>query len=544
MATAVLLDTVSIQRYIFGSNKLKENIGASRLIQWIFVDPLREGIQKIFPEIPENLCKDIFKDWEEEVPRYTVLKPKTPSQVETPFEVGYIGGGNALLFFQDPGKAKAFVTQWTQRLLVEAPGIITAVSIKDMDDTDLWNKKNKQSLFDGLSENKCKFIPQTIIPRHGVTALCQRSGYSQEVLYSNPEPTGPRYVSCVTGSKLAAAEEANTQLRENFKAILGNSFVFTDELDRLGQSKGEDSHIAIVHIDGNDMGQRFMGAVSLQETRSLSKQIREITKTAFTNLLSTIIAQEKAVAEALGLKDNSFPQNSNGKRVLPLRPIIIGGDDVTFVAEGRLGLYFAELFLKEFEKHSVTIAPPLSTCAGVTLDPHLSACAGVAITKTKYPFYRGYVLAEQLCGTAKKRRREENSSGSWIDFHVAYGGFSGDIEEIRQKHYTAPQGKLCLRPYKIGDSGEYVFNALVHNKKQLMSRLSPKIKEMRQVLYESESRTQEFLAALKTRGTPIDKIFEDLQDYRQNLWKDKKTPFFDMIEILDFYPDLEAPREG
>ena len=532
MCTAVLLDTVSIQRYIFGSNKLKENIGASRLIQWICVDPLRKTLQKIFPEIPENLCKDIFKDWEKEVPLYSILKP------ETPFEVGYIGGGNALLFFQDPGEAKAFVTQWTQRLLVEAPGIITAVSIKDMDDTDFWNEKNKQSLFDGLSKNKCKFIPQTIIPRHGVTALCQRSGYSQEVLYSNPEPTEPRYVSCVTASKLAAAKEANTQLAEDFRKILKDDFVFTDELDRLGQSKGEDSHIAIVHIDGNDMGQRFMGTVSLQETRSLSKQIREITKATFTSLLKTIVAQETALAASLGLKDNSFPQNGNGKRVLPLRPIIIGGDDVTFVAEGRLGLYFAELFLKEFEEQSGTIAPPLS------------ACAGVAITKTKYPFYRGYVLAEQLCGTAKKRRREENrpedakenSSGSWIDFHVAYGGFSGDIEEIRQRHYTAPQGKLCLRPYKINDSGEYGFNALVQNKKQLMSNLSPKIKEMRQVLYESESRTQEFLATLKTRGTPIDVIFEDLQDYRQNLWKDKKTPFFDMIEILDFYPDLEESK--
>ena len=106
MATAVLLDTVSIQRYIFGSNKLKENIGASRLIQWIFVDPLRKTIQEIFPGTP----KDIFEDWEQEVPRYTVLKPKTPSQVETPFEVGYIGGGNALLFFQDQKKAKDFVT--------------------------------------------------------------------------------------------------------------------------------------------------------------------------------------------------------------------------------------------------------------------------------------------------------------------------------------------------------------------------------------------------------------------------------------------------
>ena len=30
---AVLLDTVSIQRYVFSSSKLKENIGASHLVK-------------------------------------------------------------------------------------------------------------------------------------------------------------------------------------------------------------------------------------------------------------------------------------------------------------------------------------------------------------------------------------------------------------------------------------------------------------------------------------------------------------------------------
>jgi predicted DNA-binding ribbon-helix-helix protein len=44
----VLLDTVSIQRYIFSTNNLKENIGASRIVEDIYDSHLRRGNQSSF----------------------------------------------------------------------------------------------------------------------------------------------------------------------------------------------------------------------------------------------------------------------------------------------------------------------------------------------------------------------------------------------------------------------------------------------------------------------------------------------------------------
>ena len=89
MIWAVLIDIVSIQRYVFGSNKLKENLGASYLIQKIYEEPLEEVIKSIISSINNY----DFKHWENNPDEILIKK-------DAEFEVGYIGGGNALLLLK------------------------------------------------------------------------------------------------------------------------------------------------------------------------------------------------------------------------------------------------------------------------------------------------------------------------------------------------------------------------------------------------------------------------------------------------------------
>ena len=50
--TAVLVDTVSIQQYIFSSNRLKENLGASHIIEnELFGIVLKNAITKVNGDI-------------------------------------------------------------------------------------------------------------------------------------------------------------------------------------------------------------------------------------------------------------------------------------------------------------------------------------------------------------------------------------------------------------------------------------------------------------------------------------------------------------
>ena len=90
MNTAILFDTMSIQQYVFGSNKLKDNLGASYIVEHIY---------------------DYFRD-------------------NPDIEVGYIGGGNALIFTATETKAKEIVKDYTTDLLHSYPSVSLAVAIK------------------------------------------------------------------------------------------------------------------------------------------------------------------------------------------------------------------------------------------------------------------------------------------------------------------------------------------------------------------------------------------------------------------------------
>jgi len=176
---SVLLDTVSIQKYIFQSNKLKENLGASFLVESIFQQKaitkekwqfdLKTVINEIF--FPQEFTH--LDDWK--------TNPEKILIDEKPVEIAYIGGGNALIFFQSKDKAKAFIETWTRNLLIYAPGIQTAVALVEFDRNDNKFCSERKRLAEMLTKNQQNFIPQTIIPQHGITAECRRSGYSMDV---------------------------------------------------------------------------------------------------------------------------------------------------------------------------------------------------------------------------------------------------------------------------------------------------------------------------------------------------------------------------
>ena len=121
------------------------------------------------------------------------------------------------------------------------------------------------------------------------------------------------------------------------------------------------------------------------------------------------------------------------KWILPIRPLLHGGDDVTFVCEGRLGIYLAEAFLKYF-----------------TSDPAImdAACAGVAIVKTKFPFYKAYTLADQLCAEAKIKSR--GTTSSYLSYFYSATTFSGTLSQIRERTHQTFHGKeLYFGPYAV-----------------------------------------------------------------------------------------------
>jgi len=513
---AVLLDTSSIQKYIFGGRKLKENIGASHIVKGIFDEPLRESLRSIFPGYTCPL-----ETWETEPSRILTEDPHVP------VEVGYIGGGNALLFFKDSKEAENFIYFWTQSLLVDFPGIVPAAALeKAFDLSDNGFQNSLKELFELMESNKREVPLRTSLARFGITSECRYSGLAQEAWQDTPDPSDAGYVSAMTKTKLNYVEEANSWLEETLLTEkTRGSYCLTDELDSLGQTKNEENYIAIVHTDGDGIGTLFRELKTLNEVRRISTGLKKATIDSFRKLIDVTIAHFDKIKESLGHSDSTYPK-SNNKFILPLRPIIIGGDDVAFVCHGKLGIYYANLFLEAFL---------LKT--GEILGESLSACAGITVTKTHYPFYRSYELSEELCRSSKKTRRA-NGGGSWLDFHIAYGGFTGDLSEIRERHYSAPQGHLCMRPYKIGVAGPRSFQSLLECA-SLLRLPKSKVQELRKVIGLGPEQSQAFLSNLKIRAQNLPPYPGG--DYHERLWVDGKTPYFDMVELMEFYPDFALP---
>ncbi len=498
--TSVLLDSTGIQQYVFGSSELKENLGASYLVENIFEDILENSLDKL-------QIKNVgMNEWCKNPQSINISKP------EIEMEIGYIGGGNALLCFKERSRATAFIREWTKQLLIESPGLRTSIAIEEFEtETDNFSDRIK-SLHRKLNENKFTFQPQVILPRHGITAECSHTGLSAETIH--PEDDRLILISSVAVSKRAVKDKANEKLKEKFKDIIGDKYRFPELLDDLGQRKDESNYISVIHIDGNRIGERFNDCKNLIESRNLSHCVKNATESAMRELLKNITNKYEKYKENLNLENNN----------LPIRPIIFGGDDVTFVADGRLGVYFAEIFIKEFIKQKVSDGKPLS------------ACAGIAITKSKYPFYRGYELAEQLCREAKKKAGEEKGS-SWLDFHIAQGGFSGTIQEIREKNYTVSEGNLCLRPYRVaGDRDDYRnLNNCINGMNILKEWPKSKLMELREILAQGKIASKQFIQEMKFRAKELPDI-KGHSSFKEDGWSDRKTPYFDMIELMKYYP--------
>ncbi|MDK2909977.1 MAG: hypothetical protein PWR20_1544 [Bacteroidales bacterium] len=488
--TAVLTDTASIQQYIFSSNKLKTNIGASQIVKSIYDD---EHLIKVLNEVGKGI-----NNWQENPDEVPIL---TNTDIE--WEIGYIGGGNALIFFRDNIKAKQFIKNYSKNLLVKYPGLNTSFGIKD--DFDINNFiQNIKELHELLHKSKNKYFPKTTLEKFGFTLDCTESNECAE-LYDN---VMGEYISSVLKTKLDAEKIASEDLNNKFKTIL-NNFAFPKNFEEISPEK-EQSYIAVVHIDGNSMGKRFEACESLSDIRKLSKSITEATEKAFKNTLDILI--NKVISDKELLEELNI---SIKRHIVPFRPIIIGGDDITFICHGRLGVFLTKTFIKEFAKQPVSDYKPLS------------ACGGIAIVKSKFPFFKAYQLAEELTSSAKEKSRKIEGS-SYVDFHISAGGFSGSWDDIKTNYYDAIEGNAHFGPYRVdSDNDDNSLKKLENKIEELSKKPKNKVLKFREVILRSSEEIEMFISE-------NEEFF-----YYNKIWDNRETIYFDAIEVMDFYhPEL------
>ncbi len=509
--TAVLVDTVSIQQYIFSSNRLKENLGASHIIEnELFGIVLKNAITKVNGDI---IDMDHWVTGEDQE------LPVFPDNCKV--AIGYIGGGNSLLLFKNPPDADQLIREFSLSVLLHYPGIRLAFGrITDFEYNKQWFQQSMEKLHESLMLNKGLGFRNTNLFKPGIVKDCSFSNEALETGWSDDED-----ISALTLAKYKAAVRASESLERVF-GIKG--IKLTNNHEDLGQP-GDKGYLAVVHIDGNGIGSLFRKCNSLHETRYLSSQVKKISAALLDSLLDY----------TQNMFTQQFCEQNNFKAIkhLPIRPVISGGDDITFVCEGRLGVHLAEKYIEMLREKTIDLPGGKRE--------NLEACAGIAIVKTNYPFFRVYKLAEKLLDKAKTKSKKDLGN-SYLFYMIANSGFvSMDPDIIIGQQFSTRNGNLLYGPYGVGPAAQNPIEGLkkgIREFTQLADKRWPrsKLKEFREVLYKDETEQKYFKLEIQARSKPL--VIHEVGG-SNDIWRktnDEKaavvTPYFDIIELAEFYP--------
>ena len=452
--TVTVLDTGAIQSFIFGSNELRENIGASQLVYWATRDWTFEALNALVGPRHNIDLDGLEKPAVPYVDDFHIEK-----QTEWPAaEVVYAGGGNTVIIFRAEDSlslAKEFTYQLSARILHEAPGLALYAAHEPYE----WNGETSlpATIFKAMGKlGRYKATIPAPLPAlsFSVSASCTSTGLPATGSHPDSDKKGTlaNRASEEVRAKWRAAGEATKRLRALFPEVTGkhdDRFRWTDDLDRLANLPSRnDSYIAVVHADGNGMGRRIR-ALNLgwgerpQQTREYVVEMRRLSSSIAQTSTEALAATINALVKRLLTREGSEQLNAPW---FPFRPIVFGGDDVAWVCAGPWGVSLAHRYLTELEKQTIGDWVPY-------------AAAGVAIVKTHFPFSQAYVISEELASEAKARVREvrgEQKDASALDWHYTTSGISGDLKQIRQREYTTPTGDyLHMRPVLLGANGSW-----------------------------------------------------------------------------------------
>lgn len=361
-----------IQSFIFQTDRLKDIVGASELV--------------------EQACTEVFRN--------EFFDEKTCELIVS-------AAGNVKCVFPDENMCRKAVLSFPKRVMEKAPGVTISQAVVRMTDDDfsgaidelerrLHSQRNRRSkpLASGLmAMERCRRTGMPSINAIGAKDRIDEGCY-------------------LKGKALVDSANSKGATSKLYEKLYGCHVSLKNATD-ITTLTGQNDWIAIVHADGNGLGEVV---ANIGKNPGKLKQFSEKLNEA------TIKSAQAACKECLGDTNE-----------LLVRPVVIGGDDLTVVCRASIAVDFVNSYLRNFEKNSLDLTKHA-----------LTACAGIAFIKSSYPFSYGYDLAETLCGVAKKDAKSAEmkyanggKAPSCLMFHKVQSSFIEDYGVIERKELTA-----------------------------------------------------------------------------------------------------------
>ena len=233
---------------------------------------------------------------------------------------------------------------------------------------------------------------------------------------------------------------------------------FQDAPGGTGEAASALSKVAVIHIDGNGVGavmRRLGEAMGRVDEADFSRAVgcsRNDADALRRFVLTVNDRLDRAVTEAFAkawadvakwAEADAGPAKRKGS-VVPVVPVILGGDDVTVFTSGDYALPFAAAYLERYERatESDVLLRHLGREEGTG---PMTAAAGVAVVRRDFPFHVAYDLAERLVDEAKKVGKAQQPVRSTLTYHALFDSSVLDPEKILQAYSSFTTRPFLLR---------------------------------------------------------------------------------------------------
>ncbi|MCR5164584.1 MAG: hypothetical protein K6C40_11250 [Thermoguttaceae bacterium] len=324
------------------------------------------------------------------------------------------------------------------------------------------------------------------------------------------------------------------------------------EAQIAAKALGNRNRWAVVCMDGNDMGRQLscmagkLKGADLRQRRetwfqTFSSSLSNVTRWAFADALKATVL--KWMTENLdNLKD--FVCDQTRCLILPFRPLILGGDDVTILCHSGWAMEFVKQMAEAFESHSVETANAKKAELGQddlwpATGNRLTISAGVLFCKTSFPLSSALDYAENLLASAKSRFRETDLDKCTPSEPAV------DWETLTETHVDSPaerrRREMWFRDEELGEEialtdKPYTIEGLKKLETGLMKDLAKLPGSLRSSILPGLSQPWSLRTAfLASLGKRHPELWHNLGESGGKWWlkNERKTQVIDALTLLD-----------